>query len=180
MQMLPLGFTGSFHEKCCVSCPRKGLEQHRYFRLPSVIETFYFGIKWTCNFLSGGSSGNQRYAKLGCTKADAPWVAVSLPEAHYTFSGSEFDEAGGNLYSVVINPVTDLTSFFLPEDGRWRVSPGATEKSHGATWSCDLVTWTNDHLRRHCNTQTTWYVNSLSPSSWCGVICLLKWTWSYD
>lgn len=46
-----------------------------------------------------------------------------------------------------------LASFFLPEDSRWWVAFSAAEEGHGATWSCDLVTWPNDHLRRHCSAE---------------------------
>lgn len=46
-----------------------------------------------------------------------------------------------------------LASFFLPEDSRWWVAFSAAEEGHGATWSCDLVTRPNDHLRRHCSAE---------------------------
>lgn len=49
--------------------------------------------------------------------------------------------------------VSYLAAFFLPKDGRWRVTLGATEEGYGATRSCDLVPWPNHDLRGHCNTE---------------------------
>lgn len=46
-----------------------------------------------------------------------------------------------------------LTALFLPKDGWWRVSFGATEEGHGATRSRDLVPRPHHHLRGHCDTR---------------------------
>jgi len=47
--------------------------------------------------------------------------------------------------------VSYLAAFFLPEDGRRRVSFGATEEGYGATRGCDLVPRPDHDLRGHCN-----------------------------